>query len=388
MKRVIVLGSTGSIGKSTLRVIRQNREIFRVEALAAETNWQGLVEQVREFSPAAVAVASEESARCLKESVGDGVEVFSGSGGMEEMIDSVEADVVVMAVSGAASLRPMLRVVKKGVLVALANKECIVMAGRLLLEEARRHGSTVVPVDSEHSAVFQSLRGEDVSDVRRLILTASGGPFRDVPLRRLRHVSAEEALRHPTWTMGTKITIDSATMMNKALEVVEAVYLFDMPPSMVEVLIHPESVIHSMVEFVDGSVLAQMSHPDMAVPIAFALGYPERIPIEPMKWLDLVSCGNLSFYAPDVEKFPALRLGFEAARSGNAASTAMNAANEVAVDAFLDGRIGFLQIAEVVERVMEVDEFHGSVGDVEAVLSVDERARKEARAWIETLSGR
>jgi 1-deoxy-D-xylulose-5-phosphate reductoisomerase len=341
---LVVLGSTGSIGEQTLDVAGRFPGRFRVRALAAGRSVAKLAAQVERFRPERVAVADAPTAAALREALGPHqVEILHGEAGLEA-VGSHPADVVVAALVGAVGLRPTLAALRAGRRVALANKEVLVMAGALVGREAQRSGAELLPVDSEHSAIFQALAGQRREDVARIVLTASGGPFRTWSAERIAAASREEALRHPNWSMGPKITIDSATLMNKGLEVIEARWLFDLPPEKVAVVVHPESIVHSLVEFVDGSVLAQLGLPDMRGPIALALSWPERLPLE-LPRLDLARQGQLRFEEPDLERFPCLSLAFEALRGGEAAPAALNAANEEAVAAFLDGRIPFPAIA-------------------------------------------
>lgn len=376
MKTLAILGSTGSIGRTTLRVVSESNGRYGVETLAANDNWKTILEQAREFRPARLAMSSAEAAGELKKGLAPDVRLLAGPNALEEAVRESEADLVVSAVSGAAGLAPTLATLDTGRNVALANKESIVMAGPLVMQKAADTGTTVIPVDSEHSAIFQAMRGESRDHVRRIMLTASGGPFRTTSRRHMARVTPREALEHPTWGMGTKITIDSATMMNKALEIVEAKWLFGLEVSQIDVVVHPQSVVHSLVEYCDGSTIAQMGYPDMAVPVRFALAYPEREKAG-AKRLDLPEIGSLTFHRPDVERFPALRLGYRAAEEGGSMGAVMNAANEVAVRAFLESRIGFLDIVEIVERIMDLHRIiHPS--EVAEIMEIDSWARKEA----------
>lgn len=380
MKKLAILGSTGSVGRTTEMVVQQSNGRYSVESLAANSNWKLLAEQVRVLSPDRVALTNPESEKELRECLPGNVELYTGPDALEEIVRASTADLIVSAVSGAAGLAPTLAALDTERDVALANKESIVMAGPVVMKKAVEKGRTVIPVDSEHSAVFQALRGESLEHLQRIILTASGGPFRTTSLRHMAKVTPREALEHPTWTMGTKITIDSATMMNKALEIVEARWLFGIDASQIEVVIHPESIVHSLVMFCDGSTIAQMGYPDMSIPVRFALSYPERDDAV-TKELDLPELGNLTFYKPDFKRFPALRLGYKAADAGGTMGAVMNGANEVAVQAFLEGKIGFLDIAEVVEHVMNT---HKVVEDpdIKEIMNADSWARKEAEACV------
>ena len=353
MKRLAILGSTGSIGQNALAVVAEHPREFQVVGLAAGKNVEVLAEQIRTVRPARVSVQDETVAQQLEDTLAGqpAVEILSGAQGAVAVATSPEADLVVSAMVGAVGLEPTLAAVEAGKNVALANKESLVAAGPLMMAAVAANGATLIPVDSEHSAIFQALEGQAQNGVRRLWLTASGGPFRNWPREKLDAATPAQALKHPNWAMGAKITIDSATMMNKALEVIEASFLFELPVSRIEVFVHPQSIIHSLVEFVDGSVLAQLGWPDMRLPIAYALTYPRRLPLngEP---LDLGQVAQLTFERPDFERFPSLRLGYEAAEKGGTMPAVLNAANEVAVAAFLAGRLSFPGIPRVVEQTM------------------------------------
>lgn len=348
-KRIAILGSTGSIGCNALDVIANLGEPYQAVALTAHTQTDKLIEQVRRHGPDAVAVTrADPDPKLLAELRGLGTEVYTGPSGMEELVGRPDVDLVVAAVVGAAGLPAVLAAVRAGKTIALANKESLVVAGSLVVPEARRRGVQILPVDSEHSAVFQAMQAGRLHEVGRVILTASGGPFRNTPREEMEHATLRDALRHPTWQMGTKVTIDSATMFNKALEIIEACWLFDLPPEKVEVVIHPESVVHSMVEFIDGSVVAQLSPPDMRTPIQYALTYPERAQ-GLAKRLDLSQQFALHFEPPDFDRFPALRMAFDVARKGGTAGAVLNAANEAAVTAFAGGAVSFGEISRLVE---------------------------------------
>jgi 1-deoxy-D-xylulose-5-phosphate reductoisomerase len=375
-KRLVILGSTGSIGTSTLDVVARFPKHFSVEALTAGRNIQRLAEQVIAFGPKLVAVRDVARANDLRRLLPPdlAVEIRHGDNGFCAAASQVEADMVVVAMVGAAGLMPTLAAIDAGRDIALANKETLVMAGALVMTRVAAAGVRLLPVDSEHSAIFQCLAGNRSADLERILLTASGGPFRRWPADRLAAVQPAQALDHPNWKMGPKITIDSATLMNKGLEVIEAVHLFTVGPERIEVLVHPQSIIHSMVAFVDGSVMAQMGVPDMRTAIAYALSYPERLPLaQPLP--DWTGGGPLSFEAPDPEKFPCLRLAFEACRTGGTFPAVLNAANEVAVEAFLHQRIGF---TEIPRRVAEALEAHRAPGeaDLAAILEADGWARR------------
>ena len=382
MVALAVLGSTGSIGENALQVVSAFPDRFRVVALAAGGGRLArLAEQVRQTGASWVAVPCREDADALRPSVGEGVRVVWGEKGLTEVATLPGVDTVVSAIVGAAGLVPTYAAVRAGKRVALANKETLVAAGELVMEAARRSGAAVLPVDSEHSALFQILEGRDPSQVKRLVLTASGGPFRGRRREELVSVGVDEALAHPRWSMGPKITVDSATLMNKGLEVIEARWLFGVPAERIDVVIHPESVVHSLVEFVDGSLLAQLATADMRGPIAYALGFPERLPLNGLG-LDLTQVGRLTFEAPDREAFPCLDLAYRALAAGGTAPAALSAANEVAVAGFLEGKITFLQIPELVAAALEA---HAPlpVESLEPVLRADRWARAFAREWID-----
>lgn len=381
MKNISILGSTGSIGRQTLEVISQFPHIFCVKGLAAGKNINLLKEQISQFSPKVVSVQEEEDAYTLsKELLSGSVEILWGEKGAEAIASYAEADLVVSSMVGASGLKPTLSAIRAGKNIALANKEALVMAGSILIRESQRHEIKLLPVDSEHSALFQALKCGKKEFVKRLILTASGGPFLKVPIENLGDVPVEVALNHPTWKMGRKITIDSATLMNKGFEVIEARWLFGIPPEKISVWIHQQSIVHSMVEYVDGSIIAQMSVPDMRIPIAFALSYPERIPMDRDEVLP-VSFSELTFEEANFEKFPALYLAYRALEEGGTMPAVMNAANEIAVEAFLQGRSKFIEIVKVVKQTMEL---HKTLpGDtIEQILESDSWARKTAESLI------
>jgi 1-deoxy-D-xylulose-5-phosphate reductoisomerase len=385
-KRLSLLGSTGSIGEQTLAVAEAAPSRFEVVALGAGRNVEKLADQVRRFRPGLVSVATEEGAAELRERLGaHEVEILVGNEGLVAVAE-YPADLVVSGLVGAVGLAPTLAAIRAGRDIALANKEVMVMAGALVLREVKKHGVALLPVDSEHSAIFQALCGQRMQDVARLILTASGGPFRTWSADQIAEATIEQALNHPNWSMGPKITIDSATLMNKGLEVIEARWLFDIPPERVDVVVHPQSIIHSLVEFVDTSVLAQLGLPDMRVPIAVALAYPERIELD-LPRLDLAALGRMDFEAPDRKRFPCLEFAFEALRSDEAAPAVVNAANEVSVAAFLEGRIRFLDIAATNGAVLNSHigrDGAGALRDLADVMAADDWARACAREWIQT----
>lgn len=378
MKQLSILGSTGSIGVSTLEIVAAYPERFRVIALTAGKNLELFARQIRQFSPRIAAVASPADVPQLKEMCsGLEVEILGGVEGLTAAATADETEMVVAAIVGAAGLAPTAAAVRAGKDIALANKETLVTAGHLFMEMVQQYGIKLYPVDSEHSAIFQSIEGHRSQDISKIILTASGGPFRNTPVEQLKHVTVGDALNHPNWSMGRKITIDSATMMNKGLEVLEARWLFDAPVDKIEVNIHPQSIIHSMVEYVDGCVIAQLGTPDMKAPIAYALSYPERIAtgVQP---LDLTTFSGLTFFKPDLDKFRCLALAYRAIGDGESMPAVMNAANEIAVEAFLNGAIGFLQIAEVIERTMDAHQAH-DLKSIAEVLQADSWGRDTAR---------
>jgi 1-deoxy-D-xylulose-5-phosphate reductoisomerase len=394
MKGVAILGSTGSIGTSTLDVISRNPDEYRVVALSANTDVPGMLAQCRQFRPTLVAMADSEAARAVSEALkaeGLGVEVMVGPAGLEAVATHPDAEITVAAIVGAAGLLPTLAAVRYGRRILLANKEALVISGALFMAAAKASGATVLPVDSEHNAIFQCLPagfadGLEKQGVTRVLLTASGGPFRRSTMDELRDVTPEQACAHPNWDMGRKISVDSATMMNKGLEVIEARWLFDAAPEQIEVVVHPQSVIHSLVEYVDGSVLAQLGNPDMRTPIAHALAWPHRCN-SGVSSLDLFEIGRLDFERPDTGRFPCLRLAFEAVSAGGSAPAVLNAANEIAVDQFLAGRLAFSDIAAVIEKTLE----HQDLGDADTLdqlLAVDSSARRCAAEVAEQLTAR
>lgn len=385
-KRLIILGATGSIGRAALNVAAAFPDDFEVTALSAGRGGDVFEQQIKAVRPRIASVASPaEAARLRARCTGVPTEIIGGPDAAAAVAGDADGDLVISAIVGAAGLLPTLAAIRAGKAVALANKETMVMAGALVTAEAARHGSAILPVDSEHSAIFQALAGQRGEDVRRLILTASGGPFWNTPSDRLARVTREDALRHPNWSMGPKITIDSATLMNKGLEVIEAYWLFGIPAERIDVVIHRQSVVHSMVEFCDGSVLAQMGVADMRGPIAYAMSHPRRLPL-PLAPLDVVGRGALTFEAPDTLRFPCLEHGYAALRTGGTMPAALNAANEEAVGAFLDGRIGFLAIAETIDRVLHKTN-PGPASTVDEVLAADATARRVARRILDVKSG-
>jgi len=384
-KKVLsILGSTGSIGVSTLEVVSQFPHLFRIGALAAGHNTALLKEQIRAFRPRLVSVLNQELAGELEILIGASdpkPEIVYGHDGYERVATLPEVDMVVSSMVGAAGLLPTIAAIRAGKHIALANKEALVVAGEIVMDLAVQNGVRILPVDSEHSAIFQSLQGNHRKSLRRVLLTASGGPFFQRTKDELATVTPQAALKHPNWSMGRKITIDSATLMNKGLEVIEAQWLFGVPAQQIDVHIHPESIVHSMVEYIDGSVIAQLGIPDMKIPIAYALAYPERLPVKNPP-LDLFRLQNLSFYPPDMNKFPCLRLAYEACEQGSTMPAVLNAANEVAVTAFLDNTIGFLEIADVIEAIMKKHDIAEKL-DLPAIVEADQWAREEAGRLVD-----
>jgi 1-deoxy-D-xylulose-5-phosphate reductoisomerase len=383
MRRIAILGSTGSIGRSTLSVVESYPERFRIVALAAGRNLEAAFEQARRWRPHLLSIGSEADADVLRTRLRraglNDVEVVYGAAGTARVATHAEADFVVSAIVGVAGLEATYEAVKAGKIVGVANKECLVAAGELITDEARRQGKPLLPIDSEHNAVHQCLRGGRMEEVERIWLTASGGPFLNTPRSAFNSITVEQALNHPTWKMGKRITIDSATLMNKGFEVIEACRLFHMPAAKVEVLVHPQSTIHSMVEFVDGSILAQFSVTDMRLPILYALTYPERIQSD-MRF-PVGNLRHLDFSPPDMDKFPCLRLAYEAAEAGGAKTVALNAADEVAVAAFLEGKIGFDDIPRIIEETVSASN-SGKLQSITKVLEADTEARRYAQERI------
>jgi 1-deoxy-D-xylulose-5-phosphate reductoisomerase len=383
MKRIAILGSTGSIGRSTLSVVESYPERFQIVALAAGSNLEAAFEQARRWRPRVVSMAAEGDADALRsrlknEGLGE-IEIVHGAAGTVRVATHAEVDFVVSAIVGVAGLEATYEAVRAGKVVGLANKECLVAAGELITAEARKQGKPLLPIDSEHNAVHQCLRGGRMDEVERIWLTASGGPFLNLPHSEFASITVEQALNHPTWKMGRRITIDSATLMNKGFEVIEACRLFHMPPAKVEVIVHPQSTIHSMVEFVDGSLLAQVSVTDMRLPILYALTYPERVQSD-LRFA-VSDLRHLDFSPPDLKKFPCLRLAYEAAEAGGAKTVALNAADEVAVAAFLAGSIGFNDIPRIIEEVLAGTN-SGKLESIGKVLEADAEARRMAQQRV------
>ncbi len=382
LKRLSILGSTGSIGSNVLRIVEQFPERFAVAALAAGKNVDLLAEQISQFKPIVAVVLDEDHAALLSEKLPQGIntEVLYGPSGYKCAASIADADMLVSAMVGASGLVPTLAAIEAGKQIALANKETLVMSGELMIDAARKNGVDIIPIDSEHSAIFQSLLGHRKEDIRRIILTASGGPFLDVPMEELASITPEDALRHPTWDMGAKITIDSATLMNKGLEVIEARWLFGISEEIIDVHIHPQSIVHSMVEYCDGSVIAQLGVPDMRTPIAYALAYPERLSLN-LPGPDFFEMGQLTFRKPDLKKFPCLGLAFDACKTGGTVPAVLNAANEVAVTAFLDHRINLVRIPELIRKAM-VSHKVAQKPELDDILAADAWAREYTKEQI------
>ena len=382
MKRIAILGATGSIGRSTLDLVERSPDRFGVTAVTAATNVEALADIAQRTGAGLAVIADERRLDELRERLaGTNCRAAAGEAGLIEAAVH-DADLVIAAIVGCAGLEPVMAAIGAGRTVALANKEALVTAGALMTDAATRHGTTLLPIDSEHNAIFQCLAGNRLEDVARLILTASGGPFRTSPAGSLAGVTRAQAVAHPKWSMGAKISVDSATLMNKGLELIEAHYLFGLPTNRLDVIVHPQSVIHSMVEFIDGSVLAQLGAPDMRIPIAFALAWPERI-ATPAPRLDLIEIARLDFEAPDLERFPALKLAREALEAGGAAPIVLNAANEVAVERFLAGAIGFADIASMVADALGAST-HAAPASIGDVLAIDRATRSRVEAAMTT----
>ncbi|BDG42751.1 1-deoxy-D-xylulose 5-phosphate reductoisomerase [Parageobacillus caldoxylosilyticus NBRC 107762] len=380
LKYISILGASGSIGTQTLDIIRSHPDEFRLAAVSIGKNVDMARAMIEEFAPRLVAVADRDAYDKLRSEYAGKVKIIYGEEGLIEAAVFPETDIVVTAVVGSVGLVPTLKAIEAGKTIALANKETLVTAGHIVTEEAKKRGVALLPVDSEHSAIFQCLQGEKREQVEKIILTASGGSFRDKTREELKHVTVEEALRHPNWSMGAKVTIDSATMMNKGLEVIEAHWLFELPYEQIDVLLHRESVIHSLVQFRDTSVIAQLGTPDMHVPIQYALSYPERLPLS-VKPLDLAQIGTLNFKRMDLERYRCLRFAYEAGKAGGSLPTVLNAANEEAVAAFLAGRIAFLDIEEYIERALE---WHEMIKEpsLEEIRRIDAETRKYVQSLL------
>ena len=375
MKRIALLGATGSIGTQALDVVRNNQELFKIVSMSFGNNVELGASLINEFKPEIVAVATEQVAKELKEKISSSITLLYGQDGLIQVAIHPEADCLLNAVMGRVGLEPTIHAIRKGKQIALANKETLVTAGHIIMQEARKYSVDILPVDSEHSAIFQCLQGEKKEELSKIIITASGGSFRDLTRNDLKNVTVEQALNHPNWSMGSKITIDSATMMNKGLEVIEAHWLFGIPYEQIDVVLHKESIIHSMVEFEDRSVMAQLGSPDMRVPIQYALTYPDRLPLSDTKQLNLWEIGTLHFEKMDQERFRCLRFAYEAGKAGGSMPAVMNAANEVAVEAFLQKRIDFLTVEDLIEKAMN---HHNVIArpSLEEILEIDAATRR------------
>lgn len=384
MKNICLLGSTGSIGKSTLDVVRANPDELRIVALTAGKNWQLLAEQAREFKPSFVAIADEKYENDLRIALKDtGIRVGAGEKAVIEAVTINEVNTVLAAIVGAAGLKPAWEAVQRKHLICLANKETLVVSGALFMDAIKKNGVKLTPVDSEHSAIFQCLQGASQTPLRKIIITASGGPFRTLPKEELKYVTVEKALKHPNWNMGGKITIDSATLMNKGLEVIEAHWLFDASYDQIDVVVHPQSLIHSLVEFSDGSVIAQLGWPDMKLPIQYALSWPKRWS-QPLPEFDLVKASTMTFFEPRYDDFPCLKLAFEAGKAGGILPCVMNAANEIAVAAFMNKQIGFMQIPEVIGNTIESFKNEPATS-IDQLIGFDIESRKKAEDYVSKL---
>ncbi len=374
MKKILILGSSGSIGINTLNVIRNFPDKFRVVGLSVNSRIDILEQQIKEFNPEFVVVTDGSKAKELKTNIGNLCEVFSGNDGLLKVASEKDYDVLLGAIVGFAGLAPTLEAIKRGKRIALANKETLVVAGELVTKLILENGAEIIPVDSEHSAIYQCLVGENLNEVEKLILTASGGPFLNKDKSFFENATVDEALNHPNWKMGSKVTIDSATMMNKGLEVIEAHWLFGLPVDRINVVVHPQSIIHSMVQFVDGSIKAQLGLPDMKLPIQYALTFPERFSND-FKRTDLPAINNFTFFEPDFNKFECLKLAFEVIKTGGTAPCVLNAANEIAVDKFINKKIKFSQISELIKNALDKIENH-SDPDIETIFECDKKTRK------------
>lgn len=380
MKKICILGSTGSIGTQSLAVMRENKNDFEVCGLAAGHNIQLLEEQILEFNPRYVYIKSKEDAKSLSAKY-DKQNVYFGENGIEELLDNCQCDTVINALVGIKGLVPTLKAIENGMDIALANKETLVVGGSLVMDKARKKGVKIYPVDSEHSAIFQSLQGNDRKSVKKVILTASGGPFRNFTIEQLKRVTAKDALNHPNWIMGKKITVDSATLMNKGLEVIEAKWLFDLNDDQIEVVVHPQSILHSAVEYEDGAIIGQMGKPDMKLPIAYALTYPKRKKLKNTQMSRLWEIGSMTFESVDMSRFPCVRLAFEAMKKGGSFPVVLNSANEVLVDEFLKGTISFLDISKYVEKALYTHYYKEELS-LDEILELDEKTRQKVYEYV------
>ncbi|HDI78663.1 MAG TPA: 1-deoxy-D-xylulose-5-phosphate reductoisomerase [Desulfobacteraceae bacterium] len=385
MKNILILGSTGSIGRDSIGVIKENPERYRIVALSANRNVKLLGEQIRSLRPRYACITDTGRVQKLKEAVSDisGIEILSGVEGLIDMVSADEVDLVISAISGSAGLIPTYHAVLNGKDIALANKETLVMAGDIVMRLAKEKGVSIIPIDSEHSAIFQALSGHSREDVKKIILTASGGPFRNMGIDEMKRVSPEQALRHPNWKMGSKITIDSSTLMNKGLEIIEARHLFGFKGDQIEVIIHPESIIHSMVEYLDGSIIAQMGIPNMKIPISYALSYPRHLKLD-LPTLRFEQLKSLTFEMPDYKRFRCLSLAMDALEMGNSMCVVLNGANEIAVESFLNYKIGFLEIPYVIEAVMS-EHTVKEINSIDEVIELDRWAKHKANEVINRL---
>jgi len=381
-KRLAILGATGSIGQNTLAVIEKFPDIYQVESLAGGTNIQLLNHQIQKFHPKRVCVLDEHHAIGLKKMVQQPLEILFGASGYEQIASDTNIDMVVSAIVGAAGLMPTIAAIRSGKDVALANKETLVMAGEIVMREIKKNNVRLLPVDSEHSAIFQCLEGHQKNDLRQILLTASGGPFRNRDFSTFKTIQPKDALNHPTWNMGQKITIDSATLMNKGLEVIEAHFLFNVPASDIQVIVHPQSIVHSMVAYHDGSIIAQLGIPDMKGAIAYALSYPNRLPLN-QPTPNFFDIQSLNFYEPDLKKFPCLSLAYEACSQGKTFPAVLNAANEIAVAAFLHNQIGFMDIPRWIEKAL-THHTPENTTDLDRIVEADQWARNIVKRWINT----
>ena len=374
MKRILLLGSTGSIGKNTLELVRTFPDRFEIVGLTVNTNSEQLIKQIEEFKPKAVVIGNKQKADEIKNSIRYNCEILTGEEGLLEISSRDNYDILVTAIVGFAGLAPTINAIKLKKRIALANKETLVVAGELIINLCKEYGVDLIPVDSEHSAIFQCLNGENKSEINKILLTGSGGPFLNKDKKEFEKVTVEEALNHPNWKMGNKITIDSATMMNKGLEIIEAFWLFNLPKDKIEVVIHPQSIIHSMVEFCDGSIKAQLSTPDMKLPILYALSYPERLEYRTIS-TDFKKIGQLTFFAPDFDKFVCLQLAYDVISEGGTAPCILNAANEIAVERFLSGKIKFTQIPDMIKDALDAVNNH-SKAEIETIFESDRKTRQ------------
>ncbi len=381
-KKITIFGSTGSIGVSTLDIIKDHPDKYEVVGLSINNNYEKLLEQVRSYNPKVVSIQDERSYIKFKElNKSNDLKILNGNDSYGEILDN-DTDIVVAAITGSAGLLPVVAAIERGITIALANKESLVCSGSLITSLAKKKGSLILPVDSEHNAIYQVLDLKNKSKISKLILTASGGPFLNKDINQLNNITPEQAIKHPNWSMGKKISVDSATMMNKGLELIEAHYLFDMPEDKIEIIVHPESIIHSCVEYTDGSILSQMGNPDMRTPISFALAYPSRISTS-VDRLRLSSIEKLTFFEPDFEKFPCLELAYSSLKTKKSAPTTLNASNEIAVDAFLNQKISYLSIPKIVEKTLNKASI-SNINSIKDVIEIDQESRKLAKELVDS----